>query len=132
MAFHECPECHLIHGDVSPQTNPDVEIARINAESALAIARLGASADKHVAEVEAESAVDVAEAQAEVLGAVLAAAPEGDASEEVEEPQSGPVVVSTPIIDSGNEVEETEPPKREENEGHHEEAPAKARGFGMW
>jgi len=127
--IHSCQECGVVHDHPTPQVNPEVEIARINAESALAIAKLQSRTDKSVSEIEAESAVEVAEAQAEIMGTVLLA--EANATDEVadEVPESSPVVVSTPIIDSGNDIEEApEPPKHDESE---DEPKPKKRSFGL-
>lgn len=135
MAFHECPECGLIHGDMSPQTNPEVEIARIQAESALKIAQLQARADKAVAELETEAEVDVAEAQAEAV--VVALSAEEEASEEVpvdEDPGlSAPVVIATDIDAGNDDADELVPPHAEEHHESDESAPKpKKSGLGMW
>jgi hypothetical protein len=132
--IHACtePGCGLVHDSVTPQVDREIEIARINAERDKYVAQLAARTDKHVTEVEAEASVEVAEAQADALTSLLAveAEAQADAPEEApEEPAPSPVVVSAPIIDSGND-EIPVPPKAEE---HHEETPSKRKGlFSNW
>lgn len=64
MAIHNCPECGLVHDHGAPVQNPEVEIARINAESQLKIAQLQSRADKHVAEVVSEASLEATTVEA--------------------------------------------------------------------
>ena len=132
MAIHNCSECGLVHDHGVPQVNPEVEIARINAENSLKIAQLAARAEKHVAEVEAEADVEVTEVQADALieSAVVVAEAEAEAAAESEAEAEGatPVVVVQDNTDAVPAIEE--PPDFEESE--HESEPRKKRGLGMW
>ena len=128
MTIHNCPDCGLVHDHGAPQVNPEVEIARINADNALRIAQLSARTDKHVAEVTAESAVEVTEAQADGDVAVAEiVAPELS-------PAAPPDVEPAPVViaeDPGpvDDTPEVEAPP--EADVQHEHAPRK-RGLGMW
>lgn len=138
--MHTCQDCGLVHDHVTPPTNAEVEIARIQAENALALAKIQAGADKHVAEVQADA--DVASARAEakaievaysdneadehVVEAINAAAVGLDTGADEPEPMPMPMVVN----DLEND-DVTVPPKREEHEPSEESAPRK-KGFGMW
>jgi len=133
MAIHTCTECGLVHDQGVPQTNAEVEIARINADSQVRIAELNARADRAIAEAEAEAAVEVAheeadaiqealadeEADEHVADAISAAAAGLDIGEPEAEPQPAPVIISAP---EAPEHEGSEPPEPEK----------KTRGLGMW
>lgn len=125
--IHSCESCGLIHDDGVARIDPQVEIARIEAEARVAVAKLEARADQHVAEVEAESAVDVAEATAEVVTTILTAVDESDPVPVEPAPvvDPGPTAI---IVDTDVEPEVPAPPVHEEE--HHEEP--RKRGFGMW
>lgn len=131
MAIHNCSECGLVHDHGAPQVNPEVEIARINAENSLKIAQLAARAEKHVAEVEAEADVEVIEVQADALveSAVVVAESEAEAAAEADAEAEGaqPVIVVQDNTDEAPAMEE--PPDFEES--GHESAPRK-KGLGMW
>lgn len=136
MTIHSCPECALVHDHGQAPVNAEVEIARINAESALKIAQLSARAEKHVAEVEAEAEVEVAVAETDGLVAAIElnaeeAAIAAEALEGAQEEAPAPAPVNAPvIIDSGND----EVPAPEHHEEHHdeEEAPKHKKSLGLW
>ena len=127
MAVHTCPDCGLVHDHVVPSVNPEVEIARIQAESAFKIAQLQARADKHVAEVQADADVDVAEAQAEAIVEALTSE-DVPAEEAAVEPEPEPVAIIQDT-DITPEPDVPAPPAHEEPE-HHE--PKKSKGLGLW
>lgn len=131
MAIHECETCGLVHDHGEARVNPEVEIARLQAESAVEIARLQAHSERHVAEIQAEAQVEsvevAAEAQAESEAvAAMAGVEEAAAVAEVLEdhPEAAPILVPEPVEDEDDEME---PP----DTGSHE-APSKPRGLGMW
>ena len=127
MGFHACPDCGLLHGDLAPQTSPEVEIARIQAESAFKIAQLQARADRHVAEVEAESELDVATVTADaIVAAVTPPEPAEDAETIAPPVDPAPAAV---LVDN-TDVEQPEVPAPPVEE--HDEKPKKKSGLGMW
>jgi hypothetical protein len=131
MAIHNCDQCNLAHDASAPQEDPQVAIARINAESALKIAQLAARAEKHVAEVEAEADVEVIELQADAIveSAVVVAEAEAEAAAEASAEAEGaqPVVV---VQDNTDEAPAMEEPPDFEDEGH--SGPARKKGLGLW
>jgi hypothetical protein len=131
--IHTCPDCGLVHDHGAPQTNSDVEIARINAEAAVRQAEIAARADRHVADVQADAAVDATEAvaDAEVDAAEIEAETAVDVAEAVaevvsEEPDAAPLVLDAP---AGEPEPEDAPPPAEDTAPS---APRKPRGLGMW
>ena len=127
MAIHNCPDCGLVHEVTVPVQNPEVEIARINAESALAIARLQARTDRHAVETIAEAEQDIAEteletavAEAEVVGAAIEAG--------MEPPEAEPIVITDP---APAEPEEDPLDMPDTDEAPSSRGSAK-RGLGMW
>jgi hypothetical protein len=112
------------------QESPEVAIARIQAQSALDIAKIQARQDRdwnetrlEVAEVEAGAEVAAAEATAEVVAAVL------DSDDQAPEPAPNPIVVDAPEISDEEIVEDAPPPA---DEAPAPSAPSKPRGLGMW
>lgn len=105
---------------------PEVEVARINAERDIAVARLQARQDSEqneteveVAAIEAEAEVAAAEAQAEVVAEVLNAGDEP-------EPEGEPIVVEAP---ADPEPDIPPPPAAEE---HHEPSSTSTRHRGFF
>jgi hypothetical protein len=129
MAVHTCTDCGLVHDHVVPQTNPDVEIARINAESAFKIASLQSRADKHVAEVQAEADVDVAEAQADAIVEALAVEEEPAEEAAVDAPPAPMAIIQDTDVEPESEVA---PPPEHEEGAEHESKPRKSKGLGLW
>jgi hypothetical protein len=137
--IHTCEGCGLVHDTVTPQESAEVAIARINADSALEIAKLQASADRSIAKTEAEAAVEVASQESDAMQAVyadeeadehvtdainaVAAGLDPVADEPAEEP-APPVVM---LNDNESHDEETIQPHEEEHETR-----KKSRGLGMW
>jgi hypothetical protein len=125
-----CPDCGTSHdceGETGGRTDPAVEIARINADRDVAVAKLGARTERdwnetmvEVAEVEGEAQVAAAVAEAEVVGAAIEAGIE---------PAPQPVIIDAPeqVLDDAPddappEVEGSEPP----------EPKRKTVGLGAW
>jgi hypothetical protein len=125
-----CPDCgtgHDCEAGAEGRTDPGVEIARINADRDVAVAKLQARMQREeletvevVAEIEADAEVESSAAEAEIVGAAL----EGGV-----EPQPEPMVINAPeaIAESGPddappEVEGSAPP----------EPKHKASGIGFW
>jgi hypothetical protein len=112
MTAHACQDCGMLHDTPVQQESEAVAIARIQAENALALARISAREDRNwnetrveVAEIEAEAEVASATAEAEVIGEIIAAegAPaEGEAGE--------PIVVELPDPPAEPEPAAAEPP----------------------
>lgn len=133
--IHACPDCGLVHDTAStPAESPEVAIARIQADSALAIAKLQARADAHVAEVAAEGAVDAVEAEGEADVAVAEViAPElGDMLSPPDDP-AAPVVIEAPPAEA--EPDDELAPPEAGHEHDHEAGPEPARkhrGLGLW
>lgn len=112
-----CADCgtgHECEAATESRTNPEVEIARINADRDVAVARLAARSVRDeletaetIAETEADAAVESAVAEAEVVAAAI----EGGVA-----PAPEPVIVDAPpveedvIEDAPPEVEGSEPP----------------------
>jgi hypothetical protein len=85
--------------------NAEVEIARINAERDIQVAKITARQDRdwnetrvEVAELETAAEVASASAEAEVIGAILATDPE---PAEDTEPEPEPLIVTEPPADDG-------------------------------
>lgn len=133
MAAHTCETCGLLH-DAPQLDNRESEavlLARIEADTRLAIARLEASATRHVADVQAEAAADIADteadaevdaavAEAEIIGAAIEASDQDPAEILLPDPEPEPV----------EEDPEDAPPPVDEDHQPHE--PRKARGLGLW
>jgi hypothetical protein len=122
-----------------PETNAEVEVARIAAERDITIARLQSGAEKHTADVYAEAEVESAKAEAKGLEAVYA---DQEADEHLAEavtvmadelapgePADQAPAPAEPENVNVQEVEIPEPPKHEE---HHEVPAKKKSGLGMW
>ena len=126
-----CSDCGTGHDcevDTGPgRTDPSVEIARINADRDVAVARLNAriareelATVEEVAEVQADAEVEAAVAEAEVVAAAIG-------SGAVDEPE--PIIVNAPSAEADVEPEDAPPPV----EGS--EPPAtkhKSIGLGAW
>lgn len=124
-----CQDCGTGHeceaGATGP--HPDVEIARINAERDVAVAKLAArqareelETAEEVAEIQADAEVESSVAEAEVVAAAI----EGGAV-----PPPEPIVIDAPVINDDTQVEDAPPP----TEGSEPPAPKhKAAGLGMW
>lgn len=120
MNAHSCAECNLLHDSPGPApTNPEVEIARIQAAEHVAVARLAARAQAEeletteaVAEIESATAVDVAEIVAPAVEAGTEAALSSD--ELTEEAPVQQVVTAAPEEET---PEAPEPPVAEEHHG---------------
>jgi hypothetical protein len=128
--IHQCTECGLTHDHAAPPPpDPAVEIARIEAESRLAVARLSARAEEHMAESMAEARVGEAEAYAEAE--VAATQLQADAITEVYEDSSpeAPEMDAPVIIQQENEGDEFTPP---EAEPHEPPAESRKKGLGLW
>lgn len=128
-----CPDCgtsHECEAQAQGREDPQVAIARINAERDMAIAKITARQEQQwnesreaIAEIEADTAAEVAVAEAEVLGAILAT--EGGDGE------GDPVIIDAPPVDAGDPEPDAGdlPPV----EGSPVPAPVrKSRGLGMW
>jgi hypothetical protein len=104
-----------------------VEIARINAERDVAVAKLAARADRAgletaevVAEIQADAEVESSAAEAEVVAAAI----EGGAV-----PPPEPIVIDAPVINDDNQADDAPPPA----EGSEPPEPKhKAASLGMW
>jgi len=131
--IHTCTECGLVHDTtVAPPESPDVAIARIQAASAEAIAKINARSDREwnesrevVAEIEAEADVASATAEAEIVGAAL------EAGVVTPEPDPAPVITVAPDVDMSQEADPEELPPAEGSPAPEPAAP-KSRGLGMW
>lgn len=127
-----CPDCgtpHECEGQGATRTDPAVEIARINAERDVTLAKLSAKQEaawtehsEAVAEIEAEADVAVAVAEAEVIGAIIDA-------ETPDEPE--PVIIDAAPVDAGPEPDAEELPPAEGSPAPEPEARG-SRGLGMW
>ena len=126
-----CPDCgtgHDCEDEAEGRPNPDVEIARINAERDVAVAKLAARQEREaletveeVAEIQADAEVESAVAEAEVVAAAI----EGGAV-----PPPEPIVIDAPVINDDDQQAEDAPPPAE---GSEPPAPKhKAAGLGMW
>ena len=120
--------CEALHG--SGGQNPDVQIAKINAERDVEVARIGrtetrtwAEADVAAAEVQAAAMVEATAIQAEA--AVDEAVVENEVLEEVVNPEPEPVVV----------VQQEAGPEEDEEAGTPPETthvPAEGKSKGWW
>lgn len=129
-----CPECgtpHECNAEGESRTPPEVEIARINADRDVAVAKLTARMNREelgtaeaIAETEADAQVDTAEAEAEVIGAILA---EGGGGEP--EPATPPIMIDAPV-DVSQEADPEELPPAEGSPAPEPER--KTRSLGMW
>jgi hypothetical protein len=125
-----CPDCgagHECAAGTGERTNPEVEIARINAERDVSVARLAARQDKdwnetriEVAAIEAEAGVEAAATEAEIVGAAIEA---GIA------PEPEPVIIDAPTAIADDAPDDAPPPA----EGSPPPPPAKhATRLGAW
>lgn len=129
--LHSCPDCGLAHeAPGPPPTNPEVEIARIQAERDVKVAQL-ANRQEHdwnetrveVAEIEGDAQVATAEAEAAVIGEILNAEGADPAG-----PEPIPIVVDgDPEPEPEPEPDVPPPPAAEESA-----PPAAKRPSGMW
>jgi hypothetical protein len=126
-----CSDCgtgHECEGETGTRTNPEVEIARINADRDVAVAKLAARSARDelataegIAETQADAAVEAAVAEAEVIGAAIEA---GIA------PEPEPVIIDAPEAIADEQLDDDAPP---EVEGSAPPEPkAKAAGLGFW
>jgi len=128
-----CPDCGTGHdctAEAAAAPNPEVEIARINAERDVKVAQIGARESREmndhfeaVAEIEADAQVETAIAEAEVIGAAIE-------SGAVAEESAEPVIIDVPpAADDGGDAEELPPA-----EGSPAPEPAKRKsiGLGAW
>ena len=106
--------CEALHG--SGGQNPDVQIAKINADRDIEVARIGrtetktwAEADVAAAEVQAAAVVEATAIQAEA--AVDEAVVENEVLEEVVNPEPEPVVVVQQDAGAGEDEEAVTPPE---------------------
>lgn len=127
-----CPECGTGHDCTVTAgegvESDEVKIARINADSAEALAKIAARQDRdwnqtrtEVAEIEADAMVEAAE----VEGEVIAAAIEGS-----DLPAPDPVEIIAPELVNTTEVDNEDAPP--ELEGSPVPPPEKKTGLGMW
>ena len=131
--IHTCPDCGLIHDHVQPPAeSPEVAIARIQAQSAEAIAKINARSDRDwnesreaVAEIEADAQVDAAETEAAVIAAAIEAGAVAPESTE-------PVIIDAPAAEPDDDPEEL--PPVDAGDGSPAPAPSgkKSLGLGMW
>lgn len=144
MTIHTCADCGLVHDHGVPMTNAEVEIARINAESAVRIAQLQAGAEKRVAEAYAEADVESAKAEAKAIEAVYA---DEEADEHVVEAINAVAVGLDPageeappmdempmpeIVNVNENDDVTVPPHHEDKAEHEDKAPKQKSLFGNW
>lgn len=125
-----CPDCgtgHECEAATEGRENPEVAVARIQADRDIAVAKLQAriqreelATDEAIAETQADAEVESAVAEAEVVGAAIEA---GVA------PAPEPIVIDAPVINDDAEPDDAPPPA----EGSAPPAPkAKASGIGFW
>lgn len=125
-----CADCgtgHECEAATEGRPDPGVEIARINREADVQIAKINARAAREeletveeVAEIQADAEVESAVAEAEVVAAAI----EGGAV-----PPPEPIVIDAPVINDDGPGEDAPPPA----EGSEPPAPKhRATGLGMW
>ena len=130
-----CPHCgnetELVIGAgpaIAETVSAEVEIARINAERDIAVAKITARQDRDwnetrvaVAEVETEATVAAAEVEAGIIAAAVASDPE---------PEPEPIDIVAPAIvsDVDTDIEDAPP----ENEGSPVPETKSKTSFGMW
>ena len=132
MTAHVCPECQMMHDTpAAAAPNPEIEIARINAERDKYVARVQArqvrdelETDEAIAETETEATVAAAAVEAQIIGAAL-----GDGQADETEPE--PIVIDAPAIDE-TVVDDDAPPPADEHSPHEPREPRKSRGIGFW
>ncbi len=125
-----CPDCgtgHDCEAGTEGRTDPAVEIARINADRDVAVAKLAARQARE--ELETVEAVTEIEADAQVEAAVTEAEIVGAAIENGGAPEPEPVIIDAPVINDDDQATE-EPPDREGTPPP--EPKHKAAGLGMW
>lgn len=132
MTAHACTECGMLHDAPVSTESAEVAIARINAESALAIAKLQARTDVHQVDTITEAEQEIAEietgaivAAAAVEGEIIAA--EGDTDPAPTGPD--PIILDAPAPVADDEPEDELPVADDE---HQPTEPRKSRGLGMW
>jgi len=127
-----CPDCGAGHEceaqAAATRTDPGVEIARIQADRDVTLAKLGARQQREeletvqeIAETEAEADVIVGVAQADAIAAELGA-------ETTEEPE---VIIDAPPVDAEPEADVEELPPVDGSPVP-DAAARRARGLGMW
>lgn len=121
---HYCSACGEQHGGHA-RKDPDVEIARINAERDVEVARIQRGEAKAVVETSAEVELAVAEVEAEAAVAVAEAtdAPAEDGSEDGNQA----IIVEGPPAEPAEE--EPEPTLEPKEENLPEPAASKSRGY---
>ena len=125
-----CESCgtgHECEVETAGRPNPEVEIARINADRDIAVAKLAArqareelATAEEIAETQAEAEVEATVAEAEVVAAAIEAGIQ---------PEPEPVIIDAPTAIAGDEPDDAPPPV----EGS--EPPAAKRkniGLGAW
>ena len=123
----DCGNGHECEAGAEGRPDPGVEIARINAERDVAVAKLAAKQERAeletaevVAEIVADAEVESSVAEAEVVAAAIDAGAV---------PPPEPIVIDAPVINDDTQVEDAPPPA----EGSEPPAPKhKAAGLGMW
>lgn len=129
--IHSCPDCGLVHDHVQPPAeDPQVAIARIQAESAAEIARITAHSDRDwnetreaVAAIEADATVEAAAIEAEVIG---------DAIESAGVSEPDPVIIDVPGQPGPEPDDDPEALPPAEGSPAPEPAARKSLGLGMW
>ena len=130
-----CPHCgnetELVIGAgpaAAETVNAEVEIARINAERDIAVAKITARQDRDwnetrlaVAEVETDATVAAAEVEAEIIAAVT--------SDPAPDPDPDPVVIDAPVA-IADDVDDDAPPPADGSPVPEENR--KSVGFGAW
>ncbi len=125
-----CENCgtgHECEAETGTRTIPEVEIARINADRDIAVAKLAArqareelETAEEIAGIEAEAEVVAAVTEAEIVGAAI------EAGAVDEDPEA--IVIDAPVVND-DEHEDAPPPA----EGSEPPAPKhKAAGLGFW
>jgi hypothetical protein len=123
-----CPECGQPHEPVpvveettvidnEPIATAEVEIARINANRDITLAKIA----RGIAESEAVQEAAIATAEADAVKDALAPPPP---------PEADPVVVVSDSQDDGGEIEP--PPEADDAPSEPSEPHRKPRGLGMW
>lgn len=127
MSAHVCEGCGMLHDMPVQIENPEVAIARINAESALKIAQLSARAETHAMELMAETDLAITELHTE--GDLAETALVAEALVEGVEPE--PEVEPAPVVVM-NDNDNTDEPTGEAPDLEDTPTPRKSGGFGMW
>lgn len=133
MTMKYCTDCgtgHECEAAQSPGTNPDVEIARINARRDVEVARLTAGMERdanetevEVAAIEAESGVAEAEAVADALTEVLTP-PDPEP-----QPPADPIIVTDVQDDDTSDELPPRDDRDHDSSGPGPRSPARKTGF---